>query len=86
MKEYAVFYKSKDMVKLLKRLGFVYKKPKIVPGKADGKIQDEFLKTVLKPLLDQASDDNPLYFSDAMHPTHNVQPHYGWILKGKDKE
>ena len=34
------------MVKLLKRLGFVYKKPKVVPGKADGKRQAEFLKNI----------------------------------------
>jgi len=72
------------MVKLLKRIGFVYKKPKIVPGKADGKIQEEFLKNVLTPCLEQAGDTAPVYFIDAVHPTHNVHPHYGWILKGSD--
>ena len=73
------------MAKLLKRLGFVYKKPKVVPGKANGKRQEEFLKNTLKPYLEKASDEHPVYFSDAVHPTHNVQPHYGWILKGSDK-
>lgn len=82
---YGIVYKPKGMVKLLKRLGFVYKKPKVVPGKADGKAQEEFLKNALEPRLKKASDENPVYFSDAMHPTHNVQPHYGWILKGSDK-
>lgn len=82
---YGIVYKPKGMTKLLKRLGFVYKKPKVVPGKADGKVQEDFLKNVLEPCLKMASDKNPVYFSDAVHPTHNVQPHYGWILKGSDK-
>jgi len=83
--EYGVTYKRKGMAKLLKRIGFVYKKPKVVPGKADGKAQEEFLKNVLEPCLKKASDEHPVYFSDAVHPTHNVLPHYGWILKGSDK-
>jgi transposase len=82
---YAIAYKPKGMVKLLKRLGFVYKKPKVVPGKADGKTQEEFLKNILEPCLKKASNDSPVYYSDAVHPTHNVLPHYGWILKGSDK-
>lgn len=83
--KYGICYTPKGMAKLLKRLGFVYKKPKVVPGKADAKKQEEFLKNELKPQLEQSSDDNPVYFSDAVHPTHNVHPHYGWILKGGDK-
>ena len=47
---YGITYKPKGMVKLLKRLGFVYKKPKVVPGKADGKRQAEFLKNILEPV------------------------------------
>ena len=82
---YGIKYGRKGMAKLLKRLGFVYKKPKVVPGKANGKRQEEFLKNTLEPYLEKASDEHPVYFSDAVHPTHNVQPHYGWILKGSDK-
>ena len=83
--EYGIKYGRKGMAKLLKRLGFVYKKPKVVPGKANGKRQEELLKNTLEPYLEKASDEHPVYFSDAVHPTHNVQPHYGWILKGSDK-
>ena len=82
---YGISYKPKGMAKLLKRLGFVYKKPKVVPGKANRKEQEEFLRNTLEPCLKEASDEHPVYFSDAVHPTHNVQPHYGWILKGSDK-
>lgn len=85
LSKYGISYRPKGMSKLLRRLGFVYKKPKIVPGKADGKVQKKFLDETLIQCLKKASDDNPVYFSDAVHPTHNVQPHYGWILKGSDK-
>lgn len=85
LSKYGVSYKPKGMAKLLKRLGFVYKKPKVVPGKANGKAQEEFFKKTLEPCLEKASDESPVYFGDATHPTHNVQPHYGWILKGSDK-
>ncbi len=37
LRKYNVSYKEKGMAKLLKRLGFVYKKPKLVPGKAAAK-------------------------------------------------
>ncbi len=81
LNKYDVTYIEKGMAKLLKRLGFVYKKAKLIPGKADKKKQKEFLEKTLKPLLDIASDENPLYFNDAVHPTHNVLPRHGWILK-----
>ena len=59
--KYGVSYKPKGMAKLLKRLGFVYKKPKVVPGKANGKAQEEFLEKVLDPCLKKASDESPVY-------------------------
>ncbi len=32
------------MAAVLRRLGYVYKKPKLVPGKADATAQETFLK------------------------------------------
>lgn len=83
--KYDVAYDRKSMAKLLKRLDFVYKKYKSVPSKANGEKQKEFLENTLTPCLGKANDNNPVYFLDAVHPTHNVHPHYGWILKGQDK-
>ena len=83
---YGIKYSSSGIVDLLHRLGFTYKKPKIIPGKADAKKQLEYLKNELRPALDKASDEAPLYFADGVHPTHNVQPQHGWILKGSSKE
>jgi transposase len=51
------------MGKLLKRPGFVYKKPKVIHGKTDGKVQEEFLKNELSQRFESACDDNTVYFS-----------------------
>ncbi len=68
--------------KLLHRLGFTYKKPKVFPGNTSATLQQAFLKNYddLKKTL--GSHDH-IYFSDATHPTHNTKPSYGWIKKGK---
>ena len=85
-KKYGVSYTANAMTKLLKRLGFVHKKPKTVPGKATAAKQETFLTETLKPLLAEAGEDVPVYFEDAVHMQHNSQAAYGWILKGKTKE
>lgn len=82
LKTYGIKYSTIGVTKLLHRLGFTYKKPKVIPGKADYVKQKEFLnkyeeiKSVLK-------DNDQLYFLDSTHPQHNTTPSYGWILKGK---
>ena len=43
-KTYGFSYSISGVNSLLKRLGFVYKKPKHVPGKADRQGQEAFLK------------------------------------------
>jgi len=79
---YRIRYSVIGVTKLLHRLGFSYKKPKIVPGKANAKKQERFLAAYrkLKARMDQVDH---LYFVDATHPQHNTRPSYGWILKGK---
>lgn len=68
--------------KLLHRLGFTYKKPKIIPGKADKAKQDAFIETY-KKIKENLKASDQLYFLDSSHPEHNTKPSYGWILKGK---
>lgn len=84
--KYSIEYSRTGIIDLLHRLGFEYKKPKIIPGKANADEQIEYLETYLRPVLDAAGESSPLYFADGVHPTHNVQPQYGWILKGLNKE
>lgn len=52
-KTYCVKFTLVGATKLLHRLDFTYKKPKIIPGKADSQKQAEFLKNMkkLKPIL-----------------------------------
>lgn len=81
-KTYGVKFSVIGVTKLLHRLGFSYKKPKIIPGKVDRAKQEAFLKTYWETKSNLGTNDR-IYFLDSTHPQHNTQPSYGWILKGK---
>jgi len=85
LKTYEKKYTLIGITKLLYRLGFSYKKPKIVPGKASFTLQKEFLDAYKKIKKELGPKDN-IYFTDATHPTHNTKPSYGWIKKGKKND
>ncbi len=74
---------SQVAVALLHRLGYVYKKPKKVPGKADAQAQKEFLSRY-KKLKEQQSEQDVILFMDAVHPQHNPVMACGWIKRGKE--
>jgi transposase len=81
-----VSYTPNAMSKLLKRLGFVCKKPKCVPAKADAAVQEQFSKVTLLQLMAQANAATPLYFVDGMHPSYTAHPGFGWIRRGVTRE
>ena len=81
---YGVVYSPSGVKDLLARLGFVYKKPKHVPGKLDPEKQKAFVEEYEK-LLETKGENDPIYFVDATHPQHNSIPAYGWIRRGKEK-
>ncbi len=64
------------MTAILHRLGFVYKKPQLVPGKADPKAQAEFLEE-LEKLETELSESDEVIYMDGVHPQHNSKPAYG---------
>ena len=78
---FGVIYSEQGMTNVLHRLDFSYKKPKVVPGKANAEAQRAFLKTY-KALQRRKNPDDPLYFMDGVHPQHNSVAAYGWIKKG----
>lgn len=82
---YAITYSVIGVTKLLHRLGFVYKKPKVIPGKVDRVKQEQFI-TLYRHTKDQLGVHDKLYFVDSTHPTHNTTLSYGWILKGKKND
>ena len=74
---FAIKYTLSATISLLHRLNFVYKKPKLVPGKASAEKQESFLKE----LEEQLSETDVLIYLDGVHPQHNSKPSYGWFEK-----
>lgn len=82
---WGVSYSESGITQLLCRMGYVYKKPKLVPGKADTGKQRVFVECYEKLKASKAPED-PIYFMDATHPHHNPVAGYGWIKRGQDRE
>lgn len=78
-------YTVPGMRNWLQRHGFSYKKPAVVPGKANAQQQQEWIDEYAK-LKQGLPEDEAICFMDGVHPTHNVQPAYGWIQTGVRKE
>lgn len=82
---YGFDYSVIGITKLLHRLGFSYKKPKIIPGKAD-RIKQEVFLSKYEAIKAKLKEYDQVYFLDSTHPQHNTNPAYGWILKGKEND
>ena len=82
---FKVNYSVAGMTHWLRRHGFAYKKPAIVPGKANAKDQEQWIAEYEK-LKQGLLPDETICFADGVHPTHNTIATYGWIKKGERKE
>ena len=82
-KRWGVCYTPNGMAAVLRRLGYVYKKPKLVPGKADAAAQEEFVKDY-ENLKQNSEEGDVILFMDATHPQHNPVIGYGWIKRGEE--
>lgn len=80
-----VTYSERGITQLLHRLGFVYKKPKLIPGKADAERQRAFIEEY-RQLQEAKKPEDRIYFMDATHPHHNPIAGYGWIKRGQAHE
>ncbi|WP_231909318.1 helix-turn-helix domain-containing protein [Candidatus Protochlamydia naegleriophila] len=78
---FGIAYTVRELRDWLQRHGFSYKKPAVVPGKANKEQQEKWLVEYNK-LRQELPPDETICFIDGVHPTHNVQPAYGWIKKG----
>ena len=83
---FGVRYGPHAIARLLGQIGFVFKKPRCVPAKADAAIQQAFLDATLAPLMRAAGPDAPLYFVDGCHPSYTGRPAHGWIRRGATAE
>lgn len=79
--EFNVTYSVGGVTDLLHQLGFSYKKPKGVPGKANAEAQRKFIKQ-----YNAVKTHGPVYFADSTHPMLNPVLSSGWIKRGEDFE
>jgi len=68
----------------LKKHGFSYKKPKLVP-KADPVLQEQFVRQYEALMNETSLTGDPVLFGDSVHPSQQVRPAYGWFKTGVDK-
>ena len=82
--EFDVKYSRSGLTNLLHNLGFSYKKPRKVPGKANRSAQKQFLEKYKKIRKNMGPNDR-LLFVDGAHPQHNPLVMPGWIKRGESK-
>lgn len=83
-KTWDIDYSVPGINKWLHKNGFSYKKPKGLPYKADLNKQAAFI-THYQQLKASLSENESLYFMDAVHPTQATKVSSGWIRTGTDK-
>lgn len=77
---FEVEFSRSGAIKLMKRLGFSYKKPRLLPLKAKPEAQQAFIREY-RALSRSLPDDEAIVFGDAVHPEYQSKPAYGWFLK-----
>jgi len=82
--KYQVKYTVSGLTKWLERNDFVYKAPKLIPGKLDEDKQQSFIE-YYQNLTANASANDLIMFMDAVHPEYQSQSVCGWIPKGETK-
>lgn len=82
---FGMTYTQSGMRDLLHRIGYEYKKPKLVPGNPDVEAQEIFVEQY-ENFMQKKSRDCEVLFLDAVHPEHNALAAYGWIKRGEKRE
>ena len=77
---YGQEFSRSGAIKLMARLGFVYRKPAPLPAVADAAAQEKFIRDY-ETLLNALPPDEGVLFADAVHPEYQSRPAYGWFLK-----
>jgi len=80
--QWGIQYGVRGMQQVLRRLGFSYKKNRLVPSQADPELHRLFVQW-LAGLRERLGPDDLLLYSDAAHFKHNAEAGYGWSLKGE---
>ena len=80
--KYGQSYSPSGAARLMRRLGFEYKKPQLLPAQADEAKQAAFI-AMYEALMTEPGADEMVVFSDAVHPEHRSRPAHGWFPKGQ---
>ncbi len=80
--EFGQSYCRSGASKLMRRLGFEYKKPLALSAQADPDQQQAFIDWY-EALMTALSPDEAVVFSDAVHPEYQSRPAHGWFPKGQ---
>ena len=83
--KFSIEYSLSGMRDLLHRLGYTYKKPKLVPRNPDIDAQEEFI-TYYDEFMQNKPSSAEVLFMDAVHPEHNTMAAYGWIKRGEKRK
>ncbi len=83
-REFDEKYSVSGVRELLKRLGFVYKKPQRQPAQVDAAAQRQFIKKY-QQICAKSGEADSICFMDTTHPQHAAHVSYGWIKRGETK-
>lgn len=75
-------YSVSGMTKLLKRLGFSYKRLVRIPAQLDLKKQADFVAQY-QAIERNLSPKCAMFFMDAVHPQHNTHTAHAWLTRGE---
>jgi transposase len=69
---FGVDYGRSGLIKLMGRIGFVWRKPEAVPAKSDARARRAFIERHEK-LRNSLGSDETIVYADAVHPGHQVR-------------
>jgi len=78
LKTFDASFSRSGAIALMQRLGFHYKKPKLVPPVACVERQQEFIDQY-EHLSNTLPANEAIVFADAVHPEHQARPSFGWF-------
>ncbi|MEJ6609791.1 MAG: hypothetical protein QNL63_08685, partial [Paracoccaceae bacterium] len=69
---------------MLGRLGFEYRKPRVLTRVADEDKQAEFI-AFYQDWMTKLPANEAVYFADAVHPEHQTKPAFGWVVRAQTR-
>lgn len=84
VKNFGIQYTCSGLVALLHRLGFLTKRPSLLPVRKILEDQHVFVRD-FEALMSALSEEEAVYFLDAVHPQHNTRSACAWIEWEKKK-